>query len=78
VATRIVGIASLCILSGVVLLGVILPSVALALGLGVQVPSHWLRYQRYLTLYSHPWLALLVGASLLLVLAWGIWTLAKA
>jgi hypothetical protein len=76
--TKAVGIIFLGILSIGILLGIVIPSVAFGLGLGVEVPSGWVRHQKVLGLYSHPWLLVLAGSLLLFVLAWGIWRLAKS
>jgi hypothetical protein len=76
--TKAIGIILLGTLSIGVLLGIVIPSAAFALGLGVDVPSSWVRHQRILSLYAHPWLSLLAGTLVLFVLVWGIWRLAKA
>ena len=78
VVTKAIGIILLGILSISVLLGIVIPSLAFALGLGVEIPSSWVRHQKVLSLYGHPWLLLLAGILLLFLLVWGIWRLARA
>ena len=75
--TKAIGITLFGILSIGVLLGIVIPAAAFALGIGVEVPSSWVRHQKLISLYSHPWLLLLAGTLLLFVLVCGIWRLAK-
>jgi hypothetical protein len=78
VGTKVAGIVLSCIFLIGILLGVVVPSVAFVLGLGISIPNRWMRYQKILILYSHPWFSLVGGMLLVSVLAWGIWRLAKA
>jgi hypothetical protein len=47
--TKAIEIALLGILSIAVLLGIVVPSVAFALGLGIEIPNGWMRFQKILT-----------------------------
>jgi hypothetical protein len=74
---KILAAALLGIVSLVVLLGVVLPAVALDLGLGIDIPSSLARSGMALFFYAYPWLSLLVGVLFLVLLGCGAWKVLK-
>jgi len=74
---KLIGVVLLCITSIAVLLGMVVPAAALALGLGIEIPSAWARSGKVLLVYSHPWISLVVGTTLLVVFGWGVWKLTR-
>lgn len=74
---KLIGVLLLCITSIAVFLGMVVPAAALALGLGIDIPSSWARSGKVLLVYSHPWIFLIIGTTLLVVFGWGVWKLTR-
>jgi hypothetical protein len=68
---KLLGVVLLCLASLALLLAIVLPTVALLLGLGIDVPPFLPRSG-----YSHPWLLLVGGLGLLV--GWAAWRVVRS
>jgi hypothetical protein len=75
---KLLEIVLLSISSIAVLLGMVLPVAAsLILGLGIDIPNFWVRSGKVYLIVSYPWISLLAGLLLLVVLGGRIWRLTR-
>jgi len=75
---KLLGIVLLSIASLAVFASMVLPVMAtLVLGLGIEIPRFWARSGNSHLILLYPWVSLLIGALLLVVLGWAIWKLAR-
>ena len=72
---KVLGVVFLCIASLAVLLAIVLPTVALVLGLGLEVPPRWTHY--LLLVGSYPRFSLFSGLGLLIFFGWAAWHVVK-
>ena len=77
VIVKALGLVLLCIASLGLLLGVVIPSASLVLGLGISIPNNWAQSGKVLFFYAHPWIPLLVGILLLAACGWGVFRFAR-
>jgi hypothetical protein len=75
---KLLGVALLSIASLAVFASMVLPVMgSMVLGLGIEIPSFWVRIGKPHFILLYPWVSLLVGVLLLAALGWGIWKLAR-
>jgi hypothetical protein len=70
---KVLGVVLLCVVWLAVLVALVLPSAALVLGLGIDVPRFWARFGGVFLVYSHPWLSLFIGLGVLIALSLAAW-----
>jgi hypothetical protein len=74
---RLLGIVLLSIASIGVVVGMVLPVVALILGFGIDIPNFLARSGKVYLILSYPWVSLVAGLLLLVVFGWSIWKLMR-
>jgi hypothetical protein len=69
------GIVLLSIASITVFVGLVLPVASLILGLGIEIPSFWVRVGKPHLIASYPLISLITGLLFLALFGWGFWKL---
>jgi hypothetical protein len=74
---RLLVVVLMCIAWLAVLLVVVFPSIALVLGLGIDVSRFRARSGKIFLVYSHPWFSLFIGLAVLIALGLTAWHIAR-